>query len=286
MRSPLLFAFALGFTTAAGFANDAAMNDGSNGPEPLGWRSGQESIIQMKSEHLDIHFGVETTKVKVAFNFVSHKKSGPAKQKLGFPNASRSYQEGDISGPIENLITRVNGKEVKSELVEGYYRYTVNEDGSEEYTRIEDSAEESDKYAWYVIEVEFPPGEEVVVEREYTCPSGGSTNWDAFFIYETRTGGAWKGKIEKLTAEVTFDESVRTDLILLEPKDGWTWAEDRSQASLHWDAFEPRDEQDRQWISITTLDIPLIEKIHKEAPDLISNVDDYIASWKERVLEH
>lgn len=282
----ILFPFALLFFSLPVFSNDAAMNDGAGGPEPLGWRSGEESIIQMKSEHLDIHFGVKETKVKVAFTFLSHKESGPARQKLGFPNASRSYQEGDISGPIENLVTRVNGKVAESELVEGFYRYTVNDDGSEEYKKVEEGADESERYAWYVIDLEFPVGKEVIVEREYSCPSGGSTNWDSFFIYETRTGGAWKGKIEKLTADVTFDKSVRNDLILLEPRDGWTWSTDRSKVSLTWDAFEPRTEEDRQWISVTTLNIPLLHEIHRDAPDLVPSVGDYIENWKKTVMNN
>ncbi|MAS91780.1 MAG: hypothetical protein CMO55_01185 [Verrucomicrobiales bacterium] len=287
MKSHLLIILFLLFgITCFVIPNDAAMNDGSQGPEPLGWRSGEESIIQMKSEHLDIHFGVETTKVKVAFTFISHKKSGPALQKLGFPDASRSYQEGDVSGPIKNLITRVNGKEVKSELVEGHYHYKINEDGSEEYEKVEEGADESERHAWYVIDVEFPVGEEVIVEREYSCPSGGSTNWDSFFIYETRTGGAWKGKIEKLTADVTFDKTVRPDLVMLEPEEGWEWSDDKSKVSLTWGPFEPRTEENRQWISITTLNIPLLEQIHEDAPDLVPTVEGYVENWKKNVLNN
>lgn len=272
-------------------ANDAAMNDGASGPEPLGWRSGEESIIQMKSEHLDIHFGTRKTTVTVRFTFLSHKKGGPAKQKLGFPNSSRSEMDGDISGPIDHLVTRVDGKVVTSELVEGRYLEITKPDGSIFYEKTDDPADPNGssegvrKHAWYVIEVDFPEGKEVVVERQYDCPSGGNTNMEAFFIYETRTGGAWKGKIEQLTAEVTFDDSVRTDLVAFTPKNGWVWSEDKSKATLIWKDFEPKTDQDRDYFEISTLDLKRVEEITKENPNDFPPVEDWITGWKQREAE-
>lgn len=268
-------------------ANDSALNDGAEGPEPIGWRPGVESIVQMKAEHLDIHFGTEMTHVTARFTFLSHKKSGPARQKLGFPIAARSETDGDISGPIENLVTRVNGKEVPSELVEGYFEAIVKPDGSIFYQKHEAPAPNPGdglirKHAWYVIEVDFPVGKEVVVEREYDCPTGGDTSLNAFFIYETRTGGAWKGVIETLTAEVTFDDSVRTDLVAFHPRNGWNWSSDRSRATLTWENFEPRTEENRTYFEISTLDLKRVEEIHKENPDDFPGPEEWIKGWKER----
>jgi hypothetical protein len=281
---PIVFAV---FATASATANDAAMNDGSEGPEPIGWRSGVESIVQMKSEHLSIHFGVERTSVVAKFTFLSHKTSGPARQKLGFPDASRSELDGDIIGPIENLVTRVNGKVVDSELVEGWFQEIVKPDGSIFYEKKPKPADPysaglTRKHAWHVIEVEFPVGEEVVVEREYDCPTGGDTSMNAFFIYETRTGGAWKGEIEKLTAEVTFEGDIRSDLIGLSPKKGWTWSDNRKKATLTWEHFEPRTEDDRTWFEISTLDLKRVEEIQREYPEDFPPVEEWIRNWKKQ----
>lgn len=283
---PLLF---LLLTTPL-FANDAAMNDGNLGPIPLGWTSGLESIIQMKEEHLDIHFGIKESKVKVRFTFVSHKKNGVAKQKLGFPNMSRTESEFFPVGPIENLVTKVNGKVVESPLFEGYYEEKIDDNGKITYEERPKPADPDvpfysrddmvRRYAWYILDLEFPPGEEVIVEREYTCPSGTSAMSYSFFIYETRTGGAWRGDIEKLTAKVTFDDSVRRDLIGFEPKDGWVLSEDGESALLEWSNFEPRTDDDRQYFMITSIDLERVEKQHAESPDLPS-VEEVIATWRK-----
>lgn len=277
----------LAFTTILS-ANDAAMNDGASGPEPVGWRSGQESIVQMKREALDIHFGTDTTHVLAKFTFLSHKEGGTAVQKLGFPNSSRSQIDGDISGPIENLVTRVNGEKVESELVEGWFQQIVKPDGSIFYERKEKPAPGEEfglvrKYAWHVIEVEFPEGEEVVVEREYDCPSGLYSVMAAFFIYETRTGGAWKNDIEELVANVTFDDSVRTDLVVFTPRQGWEWNGDRTAATLRWENFEPRTNDDRHYFEVSVLDVPRIEELLKENPGGdFPPLEEWIEGWRKQ----
>jgi hypothetical protein len=271
-------------------SNDAAMNDGAEGPVPIGWRSGAESIIQMKSEHLSIHFGVEQTKVLAQFTFLSHKKGGSAVQKLGFPNASRSEMDGDISGPIGNLITRVNGETVAAELVEGYYKEILKPDGSIFYEKTSKPKGEvfSDsirRHAWYVVEVEFPEGEEVVVEREYDCPTGGDTSMNAFFIYETRTGSAWRGNIEKMTAEVTFHEDVHKEYVSFHPINGWSWSKDKTKATLIWENFEPRTNDDRHYFEISVLNLEQIKRVVRENPDDFPSVDEWVAGWKKRQSE-
>ncbi|MEC5127396.1 hypothetical protein VSU19_11585 [Verrucomicrobiales bacterium BCK34] len=271
-------------------ANDAALNDGGEGPEPIGWRSGTESIIQMKSEHLDIHFGVEKTKVIARFTFLSHKKGGSAIQKLGFPNASRSEMDGDIIGPIENLVSRVNGKTVEAKLVEGYYKEILKPDGSVFREKVEKPKTENydgsiQKHAWYVIEVEFPEGEEVIIEREYDCPTGIDSSMNAFFIYETRTGGAWRDEIEKLTAEVTFADDVHTEYVTFDPKDNWTWSEDRSKATLVWENFEPRTSEEQTYFQVSVLNLEEIKRVSKENPDDFPSVEEWIIGWKKMQSE-
>lgn len=270
-------------------ANDTAINDGANGPEPLGWRSAEESIIQMKSEHLDIHFGIKQTSVVARFHFLSHKTTGPARQKLGFPDASRSGIDNNVSGPINNLVTKVNGRVVPSEFVQGYYEEVRGADGSVEYQKRPDppvavaGESELQRYAWHVIEVDFPIGKEVVVERSYDCPTGADSTNHALFIYETRTGGAWRGVIEKLTAEVTFEPGLKTDLVELSPALDWTWTEARNQATLVWEKFEPRTQEDRTYFQITTLDLQRIEELHREDSENFLSPDAAIQAWLSEI---
>jgi hypothetical protein len=289
MKSPLFLLPILGCLIPHAAANDTAINDGANGPEPLGWRSGEESIIQMKSEHLAIHFGIKQTSVIARFHFLSHKTTGPAKQKLGFPDASRSGIDNNVSGPIRNLVTKVNGRIVPTEFVQGYYEEVRGTDGSVEYQKRPDPtaavAEDSQlqRYAWHVIEVDFPVGEEVIVERSYDCPTGADSTNHALFIYETRTGGAWRGVIEKLTAEVSFEEDLRTDLVQLSPAHGWTWNEAKNLATLVWERFEPRTQEDRTYFQITTLDLQRIETMHREDPSNFVSPERAIQLWLNEV---
>ena len=279
----LLVPIGLGST----LANDAAINDGATGPEPVGWRAGAESIIQMKSENLDIHFGLDTSKVHATFRFVSHKKSGGATQKLGFPDYSRSEREGSVMGPITNMVTKVNGKVVPSELSEGYYREKISDDGSIQYEKAEKPKPDPNvipevrRFAWHIIEVKFPPGEEVVVERIYETPSGISAGGESFMLYETRTGGAWRGEIEKLTAEVTLDAAIDPGLIVLEPREGWEISEDKRTLSLEWNNFEPRTDNDRQYFTVTTLDTRKFEQRHKDFPEEYPSLEKFISDWKD-----
>ncbi len=270
-------------------ANDAAMNDGSTGPEPVGWRSGKESIIQMKSEHIQIDFGLNSSKVHAAFTFVSHKKSGPAVQKLGFPDYSRSEMDGDIVGPVRKLITKVNGKIVPSKLEEGYFYVVEKEDGSFHYDKREKPKPGDEggarRFAWHVIQVSFPPGEEVIVERIYENDNGGNTSFESFFVYETRTGGAWHGKIEKLTAEVRIGDDVDLSLVQFTPKTGWKPSGDGKTHTLVWNNFEPRTDDNRTYFDVLTLDTRRFAQLNKDLPDEFPSKEKWIENWKKMHAE-
>jgi len=227
-------------------ANDTAMHEGASGPEPVGWTSGRESIIQMKEEEITVKFSKGRSKVHVKFVFVSHKKGGDACQTLGFPDLSRAEHEGDLIGPLEKLVTKVNGKAVPSKLVEGYYAF---EEKNGIVTRKQVKKGEGQKFAWHTISVVFPPGKEVVVERVYETPNGMTAGGPEFFTYETRTGGNWRGKIESLKASVEIDEGVDLKQITLQPKGEWVW-KNKQVAELRWKNFEPRTNEKRQWFSV------------------------------------
>ena len=289
LRPLVSFALAVLLFGSPALANDTAINDGASGPEPVGWRAGAESIIQMKNEHISVHFGQESSRVTAKFTFVSHKSSGPATQKLGFPDMSRSDTEGDVIGPIENLKTYVDGKLVESELVVGYFRETFRDDAAF-YERAEKPAEEDAfgpvrRFAWHIIEATFPPGEEVVVERHYEAPTGKNTTFESLFVYETRTGGAWRGEIERLTADVTFEPGIDPGLVILQPRDGWVWDPDRTRATLTWTNFEPRTDRERQYFEVITPDVETITKLHKEHPEDFLPLDKWVENWKKMYEE-
>ena len=103
-------AFTLAVTSCV-YANDTALNDGAYGPMPVGGFEGHESVIRMRAERIEVEFGRKYSKVDAHFVFRSTKPDAPARQLVGFPDLSAA---GDmaIQGPIEDMRTYVDGKEV------------------------------------------------------------------------------------------------------------------------------------------------------------------------------
>ena len=192
------------FISSCALANDTAVVDGSDGPAPLGDRRGAESVIRMVREHLDITFGSKETRVRATFVFLNTKPDAPAHQTVGFPDRSTMIKagidEGDINGPIQNLVTLVDGRERKSCQLRGW---VIERDNLDEPAKANDKG--AAERIWHAIEVEFPVGKEVVIERRYEVANGSSVASDpeVYFNYSTATGGVWKGTIGEMVADVT-----------------------------------------------------------------------------------
>ena len=237
-------------------ANDASINLGAHGPEPVGEFQGEESVVRMVSEKIDITFGKQETQVHCRFVFRSSKVGANAVQMLGFPDF---HTDGD-TGTIYSMISRVDGKEVASKKLRGWQdlgtakcHLGTSPDGA--------AAD------FYTITVTFPPDRDVIVEREYKASNGRSVMGDTFFSYTTRTGGSWKGSIEKAEFHVTLDGWKLEDLAFedgeqrfdprLQRKYGspnlseWT-VEAPNKLSLVWKNFEPAVHQSRQNIHLQT----------------------------------
>jgi hypothetical protein len=240
-------------------ANDTALHDGNDGPAPIGGRRGPESVIRMVREDLEINFGREKTAVRATFVFLNTKPDSPAHQTVGFPDrtamATEGTFEGDFSGPIENLITLVDGRERKSHKLRGW---VVERDGFDE------PAKPGEKGAferiWHAIDVEFPVGKEVVIERRYRVRNGSSVAADpeVFFEYTTATGGVWKGTIGQMIADITLGDGLTIDDLLWKgsrgagvspARENWR-LESPGRMQLTWKDFEPRTESDHRGFRI------------------------------------
>jgi hypothetical protein len=240
-------------------ANDTALQDGNDGPAPLGDRRGDESVIRMVREHLIITFGKDKTSVHATFVFMNTKKDSAARQTVGFPDRTAMAREkdfdGDFSGPIENLVTLVNGKERKSRRLRGWVH---TRDGFDE------PAKPGEKGAferiWHAIDVEFPVGREVVIERRYRVPNGSSvaSNPEVFFDYTTATGGVWKDTIGEMIADVTLADGLTVESLLWNGSLGAGMSPGREQwksqsptrMQLVWKDFEPRTEPEHRGFRI------------------------------------
>jgi hypothetical protein len=221
MVRPLLAALCLLAVATPALANDTALHPGSFGPEPVGGGlKGPESVIAMKAEHLTIRFGREATDVTVRFTFRNSLPKATARQLLGFPDIAAAqaeskrrdpggdapwyYPQSDVTGPMERLVTLVNGKPVPTKLQYGFvkeqagaWRPATPKDGH--------------LMAWHVVWVSFPSGKDVTVERRYRVKNGLNASGVTFFEYVTYTGGVWKGDIGQLTADVTLSDGLTVD---------------------------------------------------------------------------
>lgn len=248
--------FAFLFIASCALANDTAIHDGGHGPAPIGDRRGPESVIRMVREHLDISFGKEETAVRATFVFLNTKRDAPARQTVGFPDltamaATGSYDGADFSGPIKNLVTLVDGRERQSRQLRGRVNHR---DGIDEPAPPGEKGEF--ERIWHAIDVEFPVGKEVVIERRYRVANGGSvaTTPETFFEYTTATGGVWKGTIGEMIADVTLKDGLTVDGLLwdsmpgtgVSPKRKHWRIQSPTKMQLVWKDFEPRTDSNHR----------------------------------------
>lgn len=262
-------------------ANDTALNEGGYGPAPVGGLHGPESVIRMQSEELHIVFGKKWTEVQAKFVFRNTKKDSPAVQIVGFPDIGAAQiearrrdpkgekifaieQETPLSGVLHGMRTFVNGQEQKSKLRYGWVKEVDEID-----TPVEKPDKETGLMAWHALEVTFPPGQDVTIERRYRTESGSQVYGIHFFYYTTATGGVWQGRIGRLQADVTLKDGLKIDDLawkggklpriqsyegsLVTKPDRKHWQViSPTQMRLVWENFEPRTEKERRGFSIVT----------------------------------
>jgi hypothetical protein len=268
-------AFSYSMLAAAAFAayapfalaNDTAINAGAHGPAPLGEFAGEESVIRMVSETIDIRFGRMQTDVVARFTFRSSKPGGDARQSVGFPDL---YTGEDLNrGDITALTTLVDGREVDARKVAGWFEvsdYGIPRSGLGEPRR--DFAPESIQRAdFYVVDVVFPPNQDVVIERRYTVTNGGDVTGASTFHYTTHTGAVWKDAIGKAEFRVTLDGWKIDDLAFedgpqrIPPRqqtawtspnlNGWTVVSP-TELKMTWTDFEPAAHKTRRGLTLAT----------------------------------
>jgi hypothetical protein len=273
----LTFVFIVATTAAA---NDTSLHEGRWGPEPIGGTDGPESPVRMVKEELRVEFGKKTTEVEAKFTFRNTQSATPVTQVVGFPDIGAAEKEQlrrdrekdpkadfegvNSTGPLLAMKTFVNGKPLHSELRYGAIALDKNQfpmpyrNQEGETTRL---------MAWHALEVTFPPGEDVTVDRHYRVKNGWQIYDVAFFNYTTATGGVWHGTIGQLTADVYLQEGLTVeDLAWADgalPKVQGKGSEKMSPAArdawrvispshlrLVWKDFEPRTETEHRGFTI------------------------------------
>ena len=249
------------FVASCALANDTAIHDGADGPTPIGDRRGPESVVRMVREHLDISFGKEETVVRATFVFLNTKRDAPARQTVGFPDltamaAKEVYDGADFTGPIKDLVTLVNGRERQTRQLRGRVNHR---DGIDEPAPPGEKGEF--ERIWHAIDVEFPVGQEVVIERRYRVANGSSVAAapEGFFQYSTATGGVWQGTIGEMVADVTLKDGLTVNGLLWDSAHGAGVSPSRrhwriqspTKMQLVWKNFEPRTESNRRSFRIS-----------------------------------
>ncbi len=270
LRSILLAGVIVVAASGLSRADDSAMNEGAYGPEPREATTGAESIIRMESERISVKFGRTTSEVKARFVFRSYKPKEPARQLVGFPDTGAAYEEAarrdpkgeaswqpheNMAGPIRDLHTFVDGKEMVSKLDYGFVQ-VEDEVGWKPST-----PEAGELMAWHTMWVEFPPDRDVVIERDYTVDNGSMVGGILMFQYITATGANWRGTIGQLDADITLDGWTVNDIAWKTGgkkkqifKDGPYTDPDKqawkivspTHLQFTWKDFEPRTAKDRR----------------------------------------
>lgn len=253
-------------TTVIALGNDAALNPGGHGPTTLGEFVGDESVIRMVSEKIDIRFAKTESEVRCRFVFRSGKITGDARQWVGFPDI---LERENYAGTIRKLETLVDGRKVESRKQRGWFAAAPWETPKcglgkpppelrPEHVQLAD---------FHVITVSFPPDKDVVIERHYVADNGGDVFGSIWFDYSTHTGAVWRGTIGRADFHVKLDGLTVDDLAFEDgpqknpPRSQWGWcapnrAEWRivspTELTMTWNDFEPAVHQTRRAIRLTT----------------------------------
>ncbi|MEA3211548.1 MAG: hypothetical protein QOE70_4605 [Chthoniobacter sp.] len=264
---------------ASAVANDTSLHEGRWGPEPIGGTDGPESPVRMVREELRVEFGKETTDVEAKFTFCNTQAGPPVQQLVGFPDLGAaddeqlrrdrekdpkaSFEGVNSTGPLLRMKTFVNGKPCPSELRYGAIALDKNSFPLPWRNR---KGETTRLMAWHAVEVAFPAGEEVTIERRYRVKNGWQIYNIAFFSYTTATGGVWQGTIGQMTADVFLQDGLKVgDLawddstlpkhqrggILMEPPSRRAWqVVSPTHVRLTWKDFEPRTEVEHRGFTV------------------------------------
>ena len=247
-------------------ANDTAINSGGHGPSPLGEFQGEESVIRMVSEKIEIRMGKTESQVSCRFTFRSSKQEGHAKQSVGFPDLLELESD---TGTISKLETFVEGKPVEARKVRGWFgtsEWGTPKSGLGEppASVLRDEVQFAD---FYVVDLSFPPGKDMIVERKYTADNGGDAMGSTGFSYTTHTGAVWKDSIGEAEFRVILDGWTVDDLAFedgkqkLPPREQSAWCSPNlaewkvvspTELRMTWKDFEPAVHRTRRGIFLAT----------------------------------
>lgn len=246
--------------------NDTAINAGAHGPAPVGEFAGDESVIRMVAETIDIRFGKTTSEVTARFTFRSTKQGADARQSVGFPD----LHLGDVnSGDFRNLETFVDGRKVEARKMAGWFEtseYGIPRSGLGE-PRADAPAEDMQKADYYIVDVVFPPNKDVVIERRYTIDNGGDVMGTQTLQYTTHTGAIWKGNIGKAEFRVRLEGWTVDDLAFedgaqrIPSREQTIWSSPNlkewtvvspTELKMTWTDFEPAAHKTRRGITLAT----------------------------------
>lgn len=260
-------AILLGLTSVPASANDTAINSGAHGPAPVGEFSGEESVIRMVAESIDIRFGKTQSVVSCRFTFRSSKTSGDARQTVGFPDMLTG--EDANTGSIRSLETFVDGRKVEAKKAAGWFEtaeYGIPRSGLGE-PRADAPPEIIQRADFYTAEVVFPAGKDVVIERRYVADNGADVMGTQTLSYTTHTGAIWKDAIGRADFHVTLDGWTIDDLAFedgpqrLAPRQQSMWTSPNlkewtvvspTELKMTWENFEPAAHKTRRGIFLAT----------------------------------
>ncbi|WP_265594514.1 hypothetical protein [Haloferula sp. BvORR071] len=257
---------------ASALGNDTGINSGEYGPAPLGEFKGEESVIRMVEEKIEIHFGKTQSEVACRFVFRSGKAEGDAKQVVGFPDFIDTETD---TGTITKLETFINGEKVEAKKQRGWFYtpdYETPRSGLGEPPKELVEQDKITRADFFTVEVVFPQGKDVIIERRYTADNGGNVMQSKTFSYTTFTGAVWKDTIGKAEFSVKLEGWTVNDLAFEDgPQKNRPRAQDGSWCSpnkaewtvvsptelkMTWLDFEPAVHKTRRRIHLATWSKP------------------------------
>jgi hypothetical protein len=272
-------------------ANDTSLNLKVSPPQLLGEG---EVPVRMEAEHITIHFGRQRSQVEVEFTF-RNLADYNVDCWAGFPDEDLLYRYlanelaagitedellekydidgmlvyGEVSGDIQNFEawTRAAGDPVMARTPLPYQLLRIESLASTA------APEAFPKNGWTpakpgslllcrAFELQFEPGQELVIGHSYDAATGGNVETQSLFQYQLVTGRNWQGTIGEAVIDVFVNDDLAEDGLFFgtdenpdfHPVTSPGKAELKPVAPGHyrcvWRDFEP--EGDQGWIYLAS----------------------------------
>lgn len=193
---PFVVALLLALFVPSGIlADDSILRDNGYSVYPI-----DTEAVRMVSEHIKVAVKAKESAAEVRCDFVFENTTGKTvKALVGFPTRVYDPSIDSTREPFSYFESKINGRSVPVRLRKEILTdlRTATDDSY--------SGEEHPLRYWYTWEAVFPPHDKLKLHNRYGTVFSVASTGEQWFEYILTTGANWKGPIERIVVEVSYE---------------------------------------------------------------------------------